>query len=90
MLGAAPQIPKTVPPLQIFGYALESKHAFACFYATRTLPNFTFKSINFYQNKPKIKLFLQNNKIFRVLGAPPLDLQYSLSLHCRFFVTCLI
>ena len=26
------------------------------------------KSTNFCQNKPKIKLFLQKNKIFRVLG----------------------
>ena len=32
-----------------------------------------FKSINFYQNKPKIKLVLQKNKIFRVLGAPSPD-----------------
>ena len=32
-----------------------------------------FKSINFYQNIPKIKLFLQKNAKFFVLGAPPQD-----------------
>ena len=34
-----------------------------------------FISINFYQNKPKSKLFLLKNKIFRLLGAPPPDPQ---------------
>ena len=38
-----------------------------------------FKSIIFYQNKPKLKLFLQKKKIqnFHVLGAPPPDPQNS-------------
>ena len=35
-----------------------------------------FKSINFYQNKPKIKLVLQKNKIFWVLGASSPDLKW--------------
>ena len=30
-----------------------------------------FKSIKFYQNRPKIKLFLPKTKNFRALGAPP-------------------
>ena len=30
-----------------------------------------FKSINFYQNEPKIKLFLQKFKIFERLGLSP-------------------
>ena len=35
-----------------------------------------FKSIIFYQNSPKIKLFMQKNaKNFRALGAPLPDLQ---------------
>ena len=37
-----------------------------------------FKSINFYQNKSKIKLALQKNKIFLVLGALLSDLQHGL------------
>ena len=36
-----------------------------------------FKSIIFYLNSFKIKLFLQKIQNFRVLGAPPLDLQNS-------------
>ena len=35
-----------------------------------------FETINFYQNKPKIKLLLQKNNIFRELRAPPLDPQW--------------
>ena len=31
------------------------------------------ESINFYENQLKIKLFLQNNIIFLVPGAPPPD-----------------
>ena len=30
-----------------------------------------FKSIIFYQNSPKIKLFLKKMQSFRALGAPP-------------------
>ena len=61
--------PETVPPLQISGYAPESNHVFAQLISRP--PEFSqmprLKSTNFYQNKPKIKLFLQKNKIFRVL-----------------------
>ena len=32
-----------------------------------------FKSINFNQNSPKMKLFLQKMQNFRALGAPPPD-----------------
>ena len=35
-----------------------------------------FKNINFYQSKPKIKLLLQKNKIFRLLKGPPPDPQW--------------
>ena len=63
--------------MQIFGYAPESNHVFALLISLP--PEFSpmprFKSINFYQNKSKIKLYLQKNKIFRVLGAPPSDCQ---------------
>ena len=34
-----------------------------------------FKSIIFYQNSPKIKIFLQEMQNFRTLGAPPPDPQ---------------
>ena len=37
------------------------------------------KSIIFNQNKPKIKLVLQKNKIFRVLGALSPDPQWFLA-----------
>ena len=36
-----------------------------------------FKSIILYQNIPKIRLFLQKNENFQVLGAPPTDPQNS-------------
>ena len=36
-----------------------------------------FNSINVYQNKSKIKLFLPKIQSFRVLGAPPPDLHAS-------------
>ena len=63
-----------------------------------------FKSINFYQNIPKIKLFLQKNAIFFVwwglrpqtpvlseAGALPLDFQApETSSHFEFLVTCLV
>ena len=66
-LGAPPPDPrKSPPPLQISGYALESNHVFAQLIFMP--PEFSlkpdFKSINFYQNKAKIKLFLQKNNFF--------------------------
>ena len=48
------------------------------------------KSIILYENKPKIKLVLQKNKIFRVLGAVPQTPEHSPSTHCRFLITRLI
>ena len=72
-LGAPPQSPQTAPQFQYSGYTPESNHVFALLISMP--PEFSvmprLKSINFYQNKPKIKLFLQKNKLFRVLGAVP-------------------
>ena len=59
-----------------------------------------FKSNNFYQNRPKIKLFLQKKAKFLrpggfapnglwQLGTKPLDPQISLR-HCEFLVTRLV
>ena len=60
-LGAPPPDPRKPPPLQISGYALESNHVFALLIFMP--PEFSlkpdFKSINFYQDMAKIKLFLQ-------------------------------
>ena len=62
-LGALPLDPRNSPPfpLQISGYAPESNHVFALLIFMP--PEFPLmpdlKSINFYQNKTKIKLFLQ-------------------------------
>ena len=71
-VGLSPTPPKQ-SPLQISGYAHESNHVFALLVFMP--PKFSLmprlKIINFYQNKPQIKSFLQNNKIFRVLGALP-------------------
>ena len=59
--GLRPQTPEKAPPLQVSGYALESNHVFALLIFMP--PEFSlkpdFKSINLYQNKAKIKLFLQ-------------------------------
>ena len=58
--------PPPPPPLQISGYAPESNYVFALLIFMP--PEFSlmpdFKSINFYQNKAKIKLFLQKKIIF--------------------------
>ena len=61
-LGLRPQIPKKAPPpLQISGYAPESNHVFALliFLPSECSLKPDFKSINFYQHKANIKLFLQ-------------------------------
>ena len=47
-----------------------------------------FDSINFYQNRPKIKLYLQKIHNFRALGAPSPDSR-NIPPHCRFQATCL-
>ena len=49
-----------------------------------------FKCINFYQNKPKLELFLQKIKIFRVQGALLPDPRTQPLPYCRFLVTLLI
>ena len=66
-LGAPPPDPRKSPlPLQISGYAPECNHVFALLIFMP--PKFSqmpdFKSINFYQNKAKIKLFLQKKNFF--------------------------
>ena len=65
--GLRPQTPeKASSALQIFGYAPESNHVFALliFMPPEFFLKSDFKSINFYQNKAKIKLFLQKKIIF--------------------------
>ena len=87
--------------MQISGKAPDSNHVFVNFYASRVfslMPR--FKSINFYENKAKIKLFLQINKIFQMLGLRPQSPNGLLQsfripktappFHCRFLVTRLI
>ena len=51
--------PQNNPPLYISGCATESSYVFA---PLISMPS--FESIDFYQNKLKIKLFLQNNTNF--------------------------
>ena len=62
-LGALPPDPRQSPPppLQISGYAPKCNYVFALliFMPTEFFLKPDFKSINFYQNKAKIKLFLQ-------------------------------
>ena len=59
----APPDPRKSPPspLQISGYAPEFNHVFALliFMPPEFSLKLGFKSINFYQNTAKIKLFLQ-------------------------------
>ena len=49
------------PPLQVSGYAAESNHVFALLISMPPKSSLMpcLKSINSYQNKPNIKLFLQ-------------------------------
>ena len=61
-------------PLQISGYAPDSSLVFALLISTPTeffqMPR--LKSIHFYQNKPRIKLFLQNKiNFFEFRGLRP-------------------
>ena len=62
----APPLDLRIPPLQISGYGPEFNHVFALlifvFLEFSLMPD--FKSISFYQNKAKIKLFLQKKKVF--------------------------
>ena len=72
-LGAPPPDPRKSPPKYISGYALEPNHVFALLIFMP--PEFSlkpdFKSINFYQNKAKIKLFLQKKKNFFLRACHP-------------------
>ena len=90
--GSSAPTPPKQPPLQIPGYAPESDHVFALLVSMP--PEFSLmpflKRINLYQNKPKIKSFLQKIKIFRVLGTLFPDLRYTAPPHCRFLVPRLI
>ena len=69
--GLRPQIPqKHPPPSQISDYAPEFNHVFALliFMPPEFSPKPDFKSINFYQHKAKIKLFLQKKIFFERWG----------------------
>ena len=77
-IGDVPPDPTNTSPLYISGCASKSNHVFALLISMPCL-----ESINFYQNKLKIKLFLQNNANF--LSRPP-ERPFS---YCRFLVTCL-
>ena len=63
--GAPPPDPRKSPPspLQTSGYAPEFNHVFSLliFMPPEFSLKLDFKSINFYQNKAKNKLFLQKN-----------------------------
>ena len=79
VLGAPPPDPrKSPPPLQISGYAPEFNHVFALliFMSPEFYLKPDFKSINFYQNKAKINLFLQKKIFFLIAGAPHPDPQW--------------
>ena len=87
--GCAPD-PRNTAPLYFPGYASESNHVFALLISIRC-----FERINFYQNKLKIKLFLQKN--FLSAGANFLSAGGSAPRppkppfpHCMFLVTCLL
>ena len=77
MLVAPLSAPKTAPhpPLRIFRYTSESNlvHVFAQLISMQ--PEFFLmqvsKSLNFYQNKPKIKLFLQKKNVLCAGGSAP-------------------
>ena len=102
------RLPETAfSQLQISGYAPESNHVYVFALLISVPPEFSlmprFKSIIFYQNKPKIKLFLQKIKFFECWGLPsqthqwpPVDGVGSPRPrnrpfpHCRFLVTRLI
>ena len=100
-----PQTPEKSPPLQISGYVLESNHVFALLIFTP--PEFSlkpdFKSINFYQNKAKSKLFYKKKIIFferRGLRTQTPNGIWRIGRsfqtperappHCRFLITCQI
>ena len=61
---------RNTPLLYISGCASESNHVFSLLIS---MPR--FESVNFCQNKLKIKLFLLNNRKFLSAGAPPPDVR---------------
>ena len=71
---SSPDLQNSPLSLQISSCAPEPNHIFALLISMQqefSLMRGFFKSFNFYQNKLKTKLFIQKNKIFRVLEAPP-------------------
>ena len=83
--GCASRPPKYPHPLYICGSAPESSHVFALLIS---MP--CFVSINFYQNKFKIRLFFAKQyKFFECWGLSPQTPRRPFP-HCRFLVTCLI
>ena len=73
--------PRNTPLLYISGCASESSHVFALLIS---MP--CFESINFHQNKLKIKLFLQTNTNFlSAEGSAPRPPKRPFS-HCRFLL----
>ena len=70
---SSPDLQNCPLSLQISSCAPETNHVFALLISMQQEFSLMrgFKSFNFYQNKLKIKLFFQKNKIFRVLEAPP-------------------
>ena len=83
--GCSPNPRNTLPPLYISGCASESNHVFALLVSMSC-----FESINFYQNKLKIKLFLQNNINFLIAGGSTPRPPKRPFAQCRFLVTCLL
>ena len=71
---------RNILPSDISGCASESNHVFALLISV-----LCFKSINFYQNKLKIKLFLQNNLNFLSAGGSALRPPKPPFPHSRFF-----
>ena len=82
-VGCAPD-PQNTPPLYIPGCESESNHVFALLISMPCV-----ESINFYQNKLKIKLFLQNNtNLLSAGGSAPKHPKRPFP-NCRVLVTCL-
>ena len=84
-IGDVPPNPRNTSPLYISGCASKSNHVFALLIS---MP--CFQRINIYQNKLKIKLFLQNNANFLSAGGSAPRPSKRPFPHCRFWVTCLL